>query len=48
VARIVPLETPVWVDGVQAGRIYSTAVDSGWEEELQATREEDGIGDPWS
>ena len=48
VARIVPLETPAWVDGEQAARMYSTAVDSGWEEELQATREEDSIGDPWS
>ena len=48
VARIVPLETPVWVDGVQAGRIYSTAVDPGWEGELRAAREEDIVGDPWS
>ena len=48
VARIVPLETPVWVDGEQAGRIYSTAVDSGWEDDLNAAREEDIVGDPWS
>ena len=48
VARIVPLETPAWVDGEQAARIYSTAVDPGWEGELRAAREEDIVGDPWS
>ena len=48
VARIVPLETPAWVDGERAGRIYSTAVDSGWEDDLNAAREEDIVGDPWS
>ena len=30
VARIVPLETPPWVDGERAGHIYTTAVDPGW------------------
>jgi prevent-host-death family protein len=48
VARIVPLETLAWVDGERAGRIYSTAVDPGWEGELCAAREEDSIVDPWS
>jgi prevent-host-death family protein len=47
VARIVPLETPPWVAGEQARRIYGTAVDAGWQDELRATREEDGIADPW-
>jgi prevent-host-death family protein len=47
VARIVPLETPAWVAGEQAARIYGTAVDSGWEDELRAAREEDIVGDPW-
>lgn len=47
VARIVPLETPAWVSGEQAGRIYNTAVDAGWEEELRAARTEDVVGDPW-
>jgi len=36
------------VDGEQAVRIYSTAVDPGWEGELRAAREEDIVGDPWS
>ena len=47
VARIVPLETPAWVAGEQAGRIYGTSVDSGWEDELRAARTEDFVGDPW-
>jgi prevent-host-death family protein len=47
VARIVPLETPAWVAGDRAGRIYGTAVDPGWEGELRAAREEDIVGDPW-
>ncbi len=47
VARIVPLETPAWVAGDLAGRIYRTAVDPGWEGELRAAREEDIVGDPW-
>ena len=47
VARIVPLETPAWVDGEQAARMYSTAVDPSWEGELRAAREEDIVGDPW-
>ncbi len=48
VARIVPIETPAWVAGERAVRIYRAAVDSGWEEELRAAREEDAVGDPWS
>jgi prevent-host-death family protein len=48
VARIVPLERPAWVDGEQAGHIYNTAVDPGWEGELRAGRREDIVGDPWS
>lgn len=47
VARIVPLETPAWVAGEQAGRIYGTAVDAVWEDELRAAREDDIVGDPW-
>jgi prevent-host-death family protein len=48
VARIVPLETPAWVDGEQAARIYGTAVDPGWEGQLRAAREGDTVDDPWS
>lgn len=48
VARIVPLETLAWVDGVKAQQLYSTAVDSGWEGELRAAREGDVVADPWS
>lgn len=48
VARIVPMERPSWVAGEQAGRIYGAAVDSGWEGELRAAREEDTVGDPWA
>ncbi|WP_264890965.1 type II toxin-antitoxin system Phd/YefM family antitoxin [Mycobacterium kiyosense] len=48
VARIVPMETPAWVAGEQAGSIYRTAVDSGWEDELRAAREEGIVGDPWA
>jgi prevent-host-death family protein len=47
VARIVPLETPAWVVGEQAGRIYGTVVDAGWAVELRSAREEDVVGDPW-
>ena len=47
VARIVPLETPGWVAGEQAGRIYGAVVDAGWQDELRAAREEDTVGDPW-
>lgn len=47
VARIVPLENPAWVSGERAGRIYSSAVDPGWEEELRAARAEDVVGDRW-
>lgn len=48
VARIVPLETPAWVDGDRAERIYTTPTDAGWEAELRHAREEDTVGDPWS
>lgn len=47
VARIVPLETPAWVAGEQAGHIYDTAVDAGWEGELRSARGDDIVGDPW-
>lgn len=48
VARIVPLETPAWVDGDRAERVYAVAVDTAWETELRSAREEDTVGDPWS
>jgi prevent-host-death family protein len=48
VARIVPLESPVWVDGEHAGRIYTAGVDAQWESELQMARAEETIDDPWS
>lgn len=48
VARIVPLETPAWVAGDRAERIYSARVDAAWGSELQSAREEDTVGDPWS
>jgi prevent-host-death family protein len=47
VARIVPLETPAWVVGEQAARIYGTVVDAAWEDDLRAARGEDVVGDPW-
>jgi len=48
VARIVPLETPVWVDSDRAKRIYTAPVDTGWETELRSARQEDIVDDPWS
>lgn len=48
VARIVPLESPAWVDSDRARRIYTTPVGTGWEAELRSTREEDTVDDPWS
>ncbi|HTQ22931.1 type II toxin-antitoxin system prevent-host-death family antitoxin [Mycobacterium sp.] len=48
VARIVPLESPAWVDGERAARIYGVAVDALWESELRMAREEDTVDDPWS
>jgi prevent-host-death family protein len=47
VARIVPLETPAWVAGERAERIYGTIGDPGWEDELRAARTEDFVDDPW-
>lgn len=47
VARIVPLEEPIWVDGRKAQSIYRTPVDSGWETELVDAREDDVVDDPW-
>jgi prevent-host-death family protein len=48
VARIVPLETPAWVDSDRAERIFATPVDTGWATELRSAREEDTVDDPWS
>jgi prevent-host-death family protein len=47
VARIVPLETPAWVDGERAARIYAAGVDEQWEPDLRSAREEDTVDDPW-
>ncbi|MBW0019368.1 MAG: type II toxin-antitoxin system prevent-host-death family antitoxin [Mycobacterium sp.] len=47
VARIVPYETPAWVDGERASRIYTAPVDAGWEAELAAIREDETLADPW-
>jgi prevent-host-death family protein len=48
VARIVPVEAPVWVDGERAARIYFAHVDTQWESDLLGGREEDTVDDPWS
>jgi prevent-host-death family protein len=48
VARIVPLETPAWVDGDRAERIFTVSADTGWEAELRSAREDDTVDDPWS
>jgi prevent-host-death family protein len=48
VARIVPLETPAWVDGERAARIYAAGVDEQWEPDLRSAREDDTVDDPWS
>ena len=48
VARIVPLETPAWVDSGRAQRIYAAPVDTGWETDLCNAREDDIVDDPWS
>ena len=48
VARIVPVEAPVWVDGERAARIYVANVDTQWESDLLSGREEDTVDDPWS
>jgi prevent-host-death family protein len=48
VARIVPLETPVFVDGDRAERIFAAPVDIGWEADLRSAREEEAVDDPWS
>ena len=48
VARIVPLETPAWVDGDRAERIFAVSADTGWEAELRSAREDDTVDDPWS
>jgi prevent-host-death family protein len=47
VARIVPLESPAWVDGERAARIYRDAVDAQWEAELRIAREEEFVDDSW-
>jgi prevent-host-death family protein len=47
VARIVPVESPAWVDGERAARIYAP-VDTQWESDLRSGREEDTVDDPWS
>ena len=47
VARIVPLETPAWVAGERAARIYAAGVDEQWEPDLRSAREEDTVDDPW-
>ena len=48
VARIVPVETPAWVESARARHIDSAPVDTGWESELRSAREEDSVDDPWS
>lgn len=48
VARIVPIETPVWVDGARAERIYDAAVDAQWQIDLINSREDEVVDDPWT
>lgn len=48
VARIVPIETPTWVDGERAAHIYSAKVDPGWQTELTRAREAEDLVDPWT
>lgn len=47
VARIVPLETPPWVDESRANSIYRTPVDPAWEADLLSAREDDIVDDRW-
>lgn len=47
VARIVPLETPAWVNGAQAAAIYRTPVDADWADDLRTARADDVVDDPW-
>ena len=48
VARIVPLQTPAWVDGSRAQSVYRTSVDPEWEADFLAARRDDAVDDPWS
>lgn len=48
VARIVPLQTPAWVDASRAQSVYRTPVDPDWEADLLAARRDDAVDDPWS
>jgi len=48
VARIVPIETPVWVDGTRAAHIYNARVDAQWQADLTSAREDEVVVDPWS
>ena len=47
VARIVPIETPAWIDGARAGHIYSAKVDPDWRDDLTDAREGESLVDPW-
>ncbi|MCV6986889.1 type II toxin-antitoxin system prevent-host-death family antitoxin [Mycobacterium shinjukuense] len=48
VARIVPVDAPVWVDGDHAAHIYTAEVDAQWAEDLAKAREDETIADPWN
>jgi len=48
VARIVPIETPAWVDGARAAHVYRAEVDAQWQADLTNAREDEGVVDPWA
>jgi prevent-host-death family protein len=48
VARIVPIETPTWVDGDRAAHIYTAEVDAQWQQDLARAREDETLVDPWA
>jgi prevent-host-death family protein len=47
VARIVPIESPAWVDGDRAARVYTAEVDKQWQADLAQAREDERLVDPW-
>ncbi len=48
IARLVPFEPAIWVEGTRAEQIYTAGVDEDWATELQRAREDDTVDDPWA